>query len=348
MEPGKPVGARAALDIGRSGIAVDPELGARVQLGRVRAARRIVAIDRVDDPTGDEWALGCALHDLVQANHPDFAGPLRRRSVTRLLELVDATLSRIPAPPTLADALSRHTWFARTLEITRIDTQVSSWVGSTRFKGTTPPPRLMLWPELRKVSVSQTPCALMDLPAHGGAVDVECLGAAVAGFLAKTPLTDLATCTRNRPAFTWTPAVLAMVAAPHGRTAAVRAIARLPTEAADVALGRATRALIASNAWGHARIALEVLAERALGYALGMPLGVPMGVSSGAHPASPDGAFARAAGARIARAKIASGALVLAEDDRKRALSTLERSGASLAAREVEALLASAAGNASI
>src|SRR5437879_179079 len=125
LAPGRPIGARAALAIGVGGeelrteadanasvrVVADADRLAHVQLGRVRVARRIVAIDRLVGPTAEEWALSAALHDLVQAAHPKLGGALRRGAPSRLLALVEMTLDGVPPPATTADALARHTWF---------------------------------------------------------------------------------------------------------------------------------------------------------------------------------------------------------------------------------------------
>src|ERR1019366_7237296 len=67
MTPGKPIGGRAALAMGRERVLANPELASHVQLGRNRAARKLVPVDRMEEPTEAEWALGAALHDVVQA-----------------------------------------------------------------------------------------------------------------------------------------------------------------------------------------------------------------------------------------------------------------------------------------
>ena len=334
MTPGKPIGARVALAIGEERVAGDPDLASHVTLARVRVARRLVPIDRVAPASEAEWALACALHDVVQSTNPAFDGVFRRSSAMRLLDLVDATLERVPTATDLRDALSRHTWLSRVFEIRRTDTSVSWWVGSTRFLGTDPPARLTAWPELRRVNIERTPRALMELPANGGSVDAARVGASLARLLALTPITDLATCARAVPAFTWTKETLAFVAAPRGRSLALRAFARERASAVDAALGRATRALFAQKSWRAVHVALDLLAERTLGAAL-------LATAPGKTPTTKsDGAFARAAGALGAREQIATGRVALSEEDRRRVLAALEPVATSVAAREIEAALA--------
>ena len=136
------------------------------------------------------------------------------------------------------EALGRHTWFSRLLEITRTDTKVSWWVGSQTFLGTEPPARLQAWPELRRVHVDRTPQKLLDLPAAGGQVSPDRFAASLARFLRATPLTDVATCVRPSLPFEWSDV--------------------------DVALGRATRALALRKATQARTVAVAFLGERAL------------------------------------------------------------------------------------
>ena len=334
MVPGKPIGARVALEIGEQRVAGDPDLASHLTLARVRVARKLVPIDRVEPASREEWALACALHDIVQATNPGFDGVFRRRSAALLLDLVDATLERTAPVADLRDALSRHTWLSRMFEIRRTDTLVSWWVGSTRFLGTDAPARLTAWPELRRVSVEHTPRALIELPANGGSVDLPRLGASLARLLARTPITDLATCTRATPPFAWTADTLAFVAAPRGRTIAVRALSRERAASVDAALGRATRALFARKSWRAVGVALELLAERTLGAALTAT------AAGKASSSNSDASFARAAGALVAREQIARGRVVLADDDRRRLLATLAPITSSALAREIDAALA--------
>jgi hypothetical protein len=337
MVPGKPIGARVALAIGEQRVAGDPDLASHVTLARVRVARKLVPIDRLEPASPAEWALACALHDIVQSTHPGFDGAFRRRSATRLLDLVDATLERTAPIADLRDALSRHTWLSRLFEIRRTDTSVSWWVGRTNFLGTEPPARLTAWPELRRVTVERTPHTLLEFPAHGASVDVARLGASLARLLARSPLTDLATCARAAPIFAWTTGTLGFVAAPRGRTVAVRALARERASSVDAALGRATRALLAQKSWRAFHIAMELLAERTLGAAL---VATAAGKTSSS---SSDGAFARAAGAIAAMAQITSGLVALTEKDKRRLVSILEPIASSSPAREIAAALAASA-----
>jgi hypothetical protein len=294
MRPTKPIGARAALSLlGAELRPVDVELASRVDLARVAQGRRLAPIDRVADLDGAVWALGAVLHDLLQAASP---GWVRRAAPKRLLDLAGAAIGRVPPVGNARALLDRHTWFARLLAISRRDAVVSWWSGSREFRGEEPPKRLLAWSSLRRVSVERSARGLTELLSHGGVTEHESLfEGALAQLLRATPLTDLATCARAAPRFAWVPSTLAVVRAPVARTLALRAIALEPTDAADAALGRATRELLAARQWRDASAALLFLGHRAFAGAQ----------ASAAWPgpieASEDMAFARAVGARVAR-----------------------------------------------
>jgi hypothetical protein len=313
MKPGRPIGALAALSLGKERILPDIDRLAHVGLVRTRVGRRFAPIDRVEGPTEAEWALGAALHDLVQATHPGFDAVLRRAAPPRLLGFVHETLERVPPPRTLGEALGRHTWFARMFEIVRTDTVIRWWVGSKTFLGEPPPARLSAWPELRRVRVERTARVIMDLPEAGAAVDPVQFSKALTHFLAKTPMTDLATCHRSAPIFTWGSESLGLVGTIAGRTLVTRALSRAPKGAVDACLGRATRALVRERAWRAAGVAMDLLAERALSDA-------SFASTKGEAPvpvrnATDDASYARSAGALVAWRRLSSGGGGFGESD---------------------------------
>src|SRR5512135_3276184 len=172
MVPGKPIGGKNALAIGDR-TPSDVTLLSTTQLARVRVARKLAPVDLFQPaPTGAEWALAAALHDLVQSTHPGFDATFRRSGPARLLQVIDKTLEQIPPPTTAGDALSRHTWLSRMFDLTRQDVEVRWWTGKETFLGEDPPARLLAWPELRRVQQIATPRPLMDLPTSGAAVDL--------------------------------------------------------------------------------------------------------------------------------------------------------------------------------
>ncbi len=350
--PGKPIGARAALALGNdapptaplhgSGQALrplgDPELVSYVQLARVRRARRLLPIDRFERITPAEWALGAALHDIVQSAHPALKGPFRGSAPGKLLRLAVAAIEQVAAPHTIEEALARHTWFARLFEITRTDTTISWWVGASTFLGEEPPERLTAWPELRRVKTVRTPRPLIELPAYG-AVDPDGYGRAISVLLSRTPLTDIATCDRELPSFVWSAEVLGLVATRAGRTLALRAVAGDATEAVDGAVGRATRQLLTARAWKSAAISLDFLRERALSDAEGRVAKADEAPIATFGAVSSDASFARAAGAVAARRWIAMHGDCFREDERRRLLMLLEPAASGAHAKELAALM---------
>jgi len=331
VRPGHAIGARVALDLGRlEGSWLDPELEARVQAARVRRARRWAPIDALGAATPAEWTLAASLHDLFQAANPAFDAGLRRSAAARILELARETIERVPTPADVSQALSRHTWFARILDIARTDTTVSWWIGSHTYLGVDPPRRLQAWPELRRVSVAAAPHALLELAPL--AVDRSRLSDAMALLLTRTPLTELATCTREAPAFTFSQAALALVSTRTGRTLALRALAGLPPAEVDAALGRATRDLLATRR-AEGAPAVTLLAERTLAQVAGHAAR-PQGSARG-----PAEAFARGLGAVAAVSLLEASREGWTPDERQRLLVALEPGARSDDAREARALL---------
>lgn len=298
LRPGRPIGGKAALELGIERTTTHVDLASHVQLARIRVARQLAPIDHLEGPDAEEWALAAVLHDLVQAAHPDWRGLLRSSSgPSRLLRIAELTLDRVGPVSNVREALGRHTWFSRLLEITRTDTKVSWWVGSQTFLGTEPPSRLSAWPELRRVHVDRTPQRLLDLPGAGGQVPAERYAASLARFLRATPLTDMATCARPSLPFEWSGPTVAFVAMRGGRTLALRALAHAHPTDVDVALGRATRAVALGRATQALAIAVAFLGERALASAQD----VVLRGESVAETTSEEALFARSVGAYGAR-----------------------------------------------
>ena len=316
VRPGHAIGGKNALALTQAlGVeAAAADLFDRVQNARVRRARRLVPIDSLPPPTDAEWALSAALHDVLQAANPTFEGTLRRSMARRILDVAIATLDRIPSPQTAAEALSRHSWFARVPALTRTDTSVSWWSGSRVYRGVAPPARLQAWPGVRRVTVIERAHPLLELTPL--AVDRDRLTHAVALLLDRSPLTALATCTRGAPTFAWSGGSLGLAASSTGRALALRALDQLPDVAVDEALGRATRALLERRR-DLAEPALALLSERAIAAAGGH------GAVDTATVTSADAALARALGAAVAVRRLESGEAGWREGERRRLLDWL-------------------------
>ena len=339
MHPGRPIGGRAALAIGAERTVTDIDRYAHVQLARIRCARKLVPVDRVEDLTESEWGLAACLHDVVQSTHPSLTGVFHGKAPTRLLDLVDLTLARIASPRTAADALSRHTLFSRVLEIARTDTTVSWWVGSSTFLGEVPPERLTAWPELRRVSVVRTPRTLSELPAHGSAVRAVRFSQVMTSFLNKTPLTDLATMDRAEPPFVWSRETLELVDSRAGRTLVTRALRAAPEEALHAALGRSLKRLMSPSSWKEAHVVLTMLGERSLADAQ-LAASDEKAELPTANAWGDDATFARAAGAFAAERDLHASPLVFQAMERERLLAILAPVGSPRARHELEAFFA--------
>lgn len=321
VKPGRPIGARAALALGKDRVLTSVNLPAHVNLARIRVARKFSPVDRVERLGEAEWALAATLHDLVQATHPGFDAAFRRSAPVRLVKLALAALERIPAPASVGEALGRHTWFSRMFEMERVDTTVRWWVGSSTFLGETPPARLMAWPELRRVRVETSPRRIMELAGSGSAVDPSMFTWAVTSFLSKTPLTDVATCHREAPAFQWGSESLGLLATRPGRALAMRALGQAPRGAVDASLGRATRSLATGQEWRALGVALDLLAERAMYDVEEQPNrsespSVPKDVKD-------DATYARCLGAAVACEELRASGAGFAEADRAEFLARL-------------------------
>jgi hypothetical protein len=330
VKPPHAIGARVALRLGEAErLPVDIDLASRVQMARVRRARRLVAVDRLGPATGAEWALVAGVSDILQAANPTFDAALRRSAATRILTVAVAGIDRVAPPSTPKEALSRHTWLARVLDVARTDTTVSWWVGSRTYFGVEPPARLRAWPSVRRVSVTARPIPLLELAPL--AFDRERLVEAVARILDRSPLTDLATCNRLTPPFAWTPEVLSLVSTRAGRTLGLRALARLPAPEADAALGRATRDLLRRLAGPESAPAANAPQRRGLEGVVvaGLLAERAVATAQAGEPGSPgtwpeDVAFARAIGAAMARPAIASGG-IWSMEQRQSLLASLDR-----------------------
>jgi hypothetical protein len=341
MRPGKPLGAALALALMQQAdhLTPDAEKVSLLTLARVRIARKLAPIDRIEGISGPEWALAAVLHDIVQSAHPDLGGVFRSSAPQKVLDLAAAALDRIPPPTSVREALERHTLFSRILEITRTDTRVSWWVGSATFLGTDPPKRLQAWPEVRRVHVEKTPRALLDLPAAGGHAPAARFFEVIASFLKKTPITDLASCTRSTPEFRFTQEVLSIAGTRAGRTLLLRVLQRLPEETVDCAIGRALREVLAGGPSPPLSATLMLLAERALLLAQ-----CALGSTERALRASPtpDGALAQVVSARAAMQLIAVDGAGLSGEERAGMLAILRPLASLVLAEPAASLLANA------
>lgn len=243
IDPVRPFGPRLGLAIGEGRKIADSDLRSQLDVARVRIARLLAPVDTVDDLAPEDFALAAAFNDLVQVSNLDLSGPFTRRRHAVLLDDVLVTCRAISRPRSIAEALSRHTVFARALEVIRTDTTVSWWTGSASFRGQPTPGRLLTWREFRRVREDARRIPLVDMGGDVPNITTDMWLDAVGAWLARSPLTDLATAARRTPAFRWSDATLSLIATVPGRSLAFRALSRQRASDAMGALERATAAL---------------------------------------------------------------------------------------------------------
>ncbi len=237
VRPVRPIGGPLALRLGEGGRRIaDAALATTLDVARVRQARLLAPVDAVPDLDAADWAILAGLNDLLQVTNHHLGGPLTRGRYARLVANVVWLCERVPPPRDVSAALARHATFARALEIVRTDSTVSWWTGSARFRGETPPARLLAWRELRRVRVDARKVPLADMPIGVPGASIDAFTDALALWLSRTPLTDLATAARKVPPFAWSASTLSLVGTAPGRALAFRALARGPAQGAAAAL----------------------------------------------------------------------------------------------------------------
>jgi hypothetical protein len=241
VEPVRPFGGPLALRLGKDRRIADADLASRLDVARVRRARLLAPTDALPDLDAGDWAAVAALNDLLQVTNHHLGGPLTRGRYARVLENVRWLCERIPPPRDAGEALARHATFARVLDLTRTDSTVSWWTGSARFRGERPPARLLAWREIRRVQVDERHVRIADMPLGVASVSATDFADVLGLWLTRSPLTDLATATRESPPFAWSASTLALVAIGPGRMLAFRALAGEPPKAVDAVLERAAK-----------------------------------------------------------------------------------------------------------
>jgi hypothetical protein len=264
----RPFGAVLALRLGvdpsgeiRRVADADADFSSRISVARVRRARLLAPVDTLPDLDAGDFALLAALNDLLQVTNHHLAGPLTRGRYARIEANLRWLCERVPAPRDVLGALSRHATFARVLELARTDSAVSWWTGSARFRGETPPSRLVAWPEVRRVQVDARKIPLADMPVGAAALPADAYADVLSLFLTRTPLTDLATAARKSPPFAWSASTLALVAAGPGRMLALRTLA--PQAESDVIPALTRAAAQVPPAYEEARRLAEGFAQAA-------------------------------------------------------------------------------------
>jgi hypothetical protein len=227
----------SALTVGQNERVLDPDLRTNLDVARVRRARLLAPIDVLPELTETDWAIAAVLNDVLQVTNHHLGGTFTMSRYGDLIRSIFNVSARIPAPRNIGDALARHATFARVLELSRTDTTVAWWTGSARFRGEEPPARLLVWRDVRRVRVDHERVSLTHMandiaPVNDYLHALNC-------WMQLSPLTDLGTLTRDAPAFVWSPATIALIAVPAGRTLVYRALMRTTTDLVVTALNRA-------------------------------------------------------------------------------------------------------------
>lgn len=231
-----PIGPQLASVIGVGRRIVDDNLRTSIEIARIRRGRLIMPIDFLPDISPPEWALVAALNDLLQATNHELSGAFTRGRHAALLEATHRLIEAVPAPRTTLEVMVRHATFARLLEVTRTDITVTVWAGSATYRGQSPSKSMMLWPGLRRVNASPRAVPLHAMPEGLELLHEASYQVVLAALLSRSPLTDIATMTRDAPAFAWSRPTLELVAYPLGRSLALRALARAAPQAVVAAL----------------------------------------------------------------------------------------------------------------
>ncbi len=235
-----PIGPRLALRLAGDGRrVVDDDLRTKIDVARVRQARLLVPIDVLPDPSVEDWALVAGLNDLLQATNHHISGPFTRSRHEALVASVNQLLDVVGPPRTVLAAVARHTMFAKALEIVRTDTRVSWWAGSASFRGEPPAKRLLSWREVRRVHVEPHSVRVGEMTEGVAALSADAWNAALALWLTRSPLTDLAELPRHAPVFAWSLPTLALLKSAQGRVLAARALSRHPRQVVEAALEKA-------------------------------------------------------------------------------------------------------------
>lgn len=226
IRPVRPFGAKLGLAFGVERGIVDLDLKSRLDVARVRIARRLTAVDVMPDIGWPEWSLIAAFNDLVQVTNHELSGPLTRSRHAKVLAAAQELLAAVPACRTALEAIARHAVLGRVLETFRTDSSLKWWTGSASFRGRPVSKRLAAWPELRRVQIDRTKVPLAKMVEGIASISVDAYDAAIGMLLGSSPLSDLATAARPAPRFVWSLGTLALLASPIGRTLATRAIAQ--------------------------------------------------------------------------------------------------------------------------
>ena len=158
-------------------------------------------------PVGLSWdptsaRLAAAVHNLLFLDHPDAERWTARSSRLRRVVSYTSSLLELPAPVDGAEAVSRHTVVGRLFDLQRDDVVLDTWLMLYHFRGQEPPRSLRRFPGVRRVREQhQRVRWVADERLSEAQIEL------CERLLRASPLTDLLTPARPRPAFAWPPLV---------------------------------------------------------------------------------------------------------------------------------------------
>ena len=230
------VDSEQAPDVVRAAMQLfTPATAARVDLQRVRVARRLAPVDTAPAIDGNIWGMLLAFSNMLRSSDPENDGLFSPGRSVSIADSAERILENVSPPTSALDALGRHTVFSQVLSVRRLELKVSWWCGSEKFVGREAPERLLAWPDLRHVHVQREhPPLLETIEAPESDPKSTSFLRALRRLLHLCPLTDLSTITRNAPVFTCSQSTLQLLADPHGRVLALRTLRQVnPGQAAE-------------------------------------------------------------------------------------------------------------------
>src|SRR5262245_57622383 len=151
---GRPLGLDATLRMLPELPTLEGAALGKLAVCRVASAARVAAMTTRPPLDEASMRLGAALHDLLALAHPELGGTRSRK--TERVAAAALELASIGAPPTVGEAVNRHSLLARLREIVRVDRTVHYWLGRNVFVGRRPPRRFTALPTLRRVRIEET------------------------------------------------------------------------------------------------------------------------------------------------------------------------------------------------
>ena len=143
--------------------------------------------------------LTVAAHNLLFLSHPTSARwRVGKRGRGRIEGFIRSCLE-LPGPASDSELVERHIFLGHVVRIMRMDTEIKFWLGSYNFVGQQPPPRLLRFPQLRRVRESRRRVSWLGSELSPTQLELLTL------LFWASPLTDLLNPDRLAPPFSWLP-----------------------------------------------------------------------------------------------------------------------------------------------